>query len=66
MIRGAASTATGERRNKFGPNWSFFSGENVRKTKIYPVENWSVKKPIGAFLQTKAPVLDKIYGLTGG
>ena len=36
------------------------------QTKIYPVQNWSVKKPIGAFLQTTAPVLDKIYGLMGG
>ena len=38
----------------------------VSQTKIYPVQNWSVKKPIGAFLQTTAPVLDKIYGLMGG
>ena len=36
------------------------------QTKIYPVQNWSVKKPIGAFLQTTAPVLDKIYGLMDG
>ena len=36
------------------------------QTKIYPVQNWSVEKPIGAFLQTTAPVLDKIYGLIGG
>ena len=38
----------------------------LSQTKIYPVQNWSVKKPIGAFLQTTAPVLDKIYGLMGG
>ena len=36
------------------------------QTKIYPVQNWSVKKPIGSFFQTTAPVLDKIYELMGG
>ena len=35
------------------------------QTEIYPAQNWSLENAIGAFLQTPAPVLDKISGPMG-
>ena len=35
------------------------------QTEIYPVQNWSLEMSLGAFLQTPAPVLDKISGPMG-
>ena len=42
-----------------------FLENNLSQTEIYPVQNWSLEMVIGAFLQTPAPVLDKISGPMG-
>ena len=44
---------------------SDFLSEMVKMAEVHPVQKWSLENALGVFLQTPAPVLDKISGPLG-